>query len=559
MATVIRNGQSIRRIRNDYPSWGDTGQFRSGYSSSQLDAGFVYFEPIYDATLNGETIDSAVLILPRIAGGYSYTQTLEITLRDDNVAFDSITWNYQPTLLGAGEKNPTDWGNTAGDRYFDVTSLIQWIVDNHSDCRVVRVGRNTNTKTGSYDLKVFGTTASDYRIAITHSSAVAAPDAPTGVVARWAAANTVDVSWQNTSTGGAYTSVTVQRSSGGAYANLAAGTGLAPGTTAFTDSTATDGTTYTYKIVATNGTGSATSAASNSVGTAYVVTFTNVPSGCSVKVVKGAASEFANRTTSSTVYLDCCLLADNFDSATVYSLPDAAGAALCQLTSGIGYADTLDVGGLGADSLHLMAVTLPAGTPSSAIDITPSTVAIASDGTFIAHADTAAEVHAATDVAVSGDTKATITGHTASLTLDLTAAVKTAVFDATLSATNFESAVHTDWTGFAVTASVSMTATNESITHSNWVKIGPLFFFDIRFTVDIGGTLSFGLYLVMPVSAPSVAILTGSTGLALADSTTGSWIGDGTNANVIVITKYGSGNYTSGTKAIRASGFYRWA
>jgi hypothetical protein len=106
-----------------------------------------------------------------------------------------------------------------------------------------------------------------------------------------------------------------------------------------------------------------------------------------------------------------------------------------------------------------------------------------------------------------------------------------------------------------VTASGSMSATDEATTYYSFKQIGPYVFF--RFTVTLGGTASNTVYLTLPVDASSAANLGSETGFGRCSEGDCFWTGDGSNDNVIAIVKQDSSNYATGSgKVFRISGFY---
>ncbi|MGI5892099.1 MAG: hypothetical protein ACOX7H_05090 [Bacillota bacterium] len=178
MATCNKTGLNICEIDSQYKDQSNTGSCDVGrYSSSKVNNCFFNFDSINDEIPAGSVINSATLRLAQVSGGYSLEENILITLRSGN--WGAFTWNSQPGLAATGLTVQLS-GTSAGDRSFNVTSLIQWIVDNNSPAHIFKLERVPNTTSGSSDAKRFSTTASNHDLLITYTPPTA-PSAPTNL------------------------------------------------------------------------------------------------------------------------------------------------------------------------------------------------------------------------------------------------------------------------------------------------------------------------------------------------------------------------------------------
>ncbi len=176
MATLNKTGLNICEIDSQYPTQNETGSCDVGrYSSSKVNNCFFNFDSVNDEIPAGSIINSATLRLAQVSGGYSLEQDILITLRSGN--WGAFTWNSQPALAATGLTVALT-GTSAGDRSFNVTALIQWIVNNNSSAHIFKLERVPNTTSGSNDAKRFSTTAANHDLLITYTPPTA-PTAPT--------------------------------------------------------------------------------------------------------------------------------------------------------------------------------------------------------------------------------------------------------------------------------------------------------------------------------------------------------------------------------------------
>lgn len=175
MATLNKTGLNICEIDSQYPSQSNTGSCDVGrYSSSKVNNCFFNFDSVNDEIPAGSVINSATLRLAQVSGGYSLSENILITLRFGD--WGSFTWNSQPALAATGLTIALS-GTGAGDRSFNVTGLIQWIVNNNSPAHIFKLERVPNTTSGSNDAKRFSTTASTHDLLIDYTPPTA-PSAP---------------------------------------------------------------------------------------------------------------------------------------------------------------------------------------------------------------------------------------------------------------------------------------------------------------------------------------------------------------------------------------------
>lgn len=137
----------------------------------------------------GATVVSAYFRPTQVAGGYAALANMNISLRDG--AWGAFTWNSQPVVSAAPVVPVTLAGTTAGVRTFNITTLIQWMVDNHSTDHILKLSRQPDNTTGSPDAKRFSPTASAHTIEVNYTAQSAVTVAlPT----TWATQGSVSVS-----------------------------------------------------------------------------------------------------------------------------------------------------------------------------------------------------------------------------------------------------------------------------------------------------------------------------------------------------------------------------
>jgi hypothetical protein len=178
LATCNKTGLNICEIDSQYKDQSNTGSCDCGrYSSSKVNNCFFNFDSINDEIPAGSVINSATIRLAQVSGGYSLEENILITLRSGS--WGAFSWNSQPAIAATGLTVQLS-GTSAGDRSFNVTSLIQWIVDNNSPAHIFKLERVPNTTSGSNDAKRFSTTASNHDLLITYTPPTA-PGAPTSL------------------------------------------------------------------------------------------------------------------------------------------------------------------------------------------------------------------------------------------------------------------------------------------------------------------------------------------------------------------------------------------
>ncbi len=176
---LVRYPLSLRgrqHLRLD-PSQSNTGSCDCGRYTGKVNNCFFNFDSVNDEIPAGSVINSATLRLAQVSGGYSLEENILITLRSGN--WGAYTWNSQPVLAATGLTVQLS-GTSAGDRSFNITALIQWIVDNNSSSHIFKLERVPNTTSGSNDAKRFSTTASTHDLLITYTPPTA-PGAPTSL------------------------------------------------------------------------------------------------------------------------------------------------------------------------------------------------------------------------------------------------------------------------------------------------------------------------------------------------------------------------------------------
>lgn len=257
MTQLIKTCLAIVEIDSQYPTTTETGSCDCGYYTGKVNNCFFDFDALNALLPAGCHIDSAYLKLAQIAGGYAQLQNINITLRSG--AWGAFTWNSQPADTGAGTLARTLTGSSAGTRSFDVTTLLQWIVDNASTSHIFKLARNPNTTTGSLDAKRFSATFGNHTLEINYTEA---PTGPTIGTATRVSDAQATIGWTNNATAGApYTSLVVWRSTdAGTHVQIAT---IGPTATSYTDTTTAANHRYDYIVVAYNSAGSAQSDVSN--------------------------------------------------------------------------------------------------------------------------------------------------------------------------------------------------------------------------------------------------------------------------------------------------------
>jgi hypothetical protein len=257
MSQLIKTCLAIVEIDSEYPTTTETGSCDCGYYTGKVNNCFFDFDHVEDELPAGCHIDSAYLKVAQVSGGYIHQQNIDITLRSGS--WGAFTWNSQPADTGAGTLARTLTGSSAGTRSFDVTTLLQWIVDNTDVSHIFKLARNPNTTTGSLDAKRFSTTAGNHTLEINYTEA---PTAPTIGTATRVSDTQATIAWTNNPAAtGPYASLVVWRSTdAGTHVQLATLAGTA---TSYTDTTTTANHRYDYIIVAVNSAGSTQSGVSN--------------------------------------------------------------------------------------------------------------------------------------------------------------------------------------------------------------------------------------------------------------------------------------------------------
>jgi hypothetical protein len=174
LATCNKTGLNICEIDSQYPTQSNTGSCDCGRYTGKVNNCFFNFDSVNDEIPAGSVVNSATLRLAQVSGGYSLEEDILITLRSGN--WGAFTWNSQPALAATGLTVQLS-GTSAGDRSFNVTALIQWIVNNNSSAHIFKLERVPNTTSGSNDAKRFSTTASSHDLLITYTPPTA-PGAP---------------------------------------------------------------------------------------------------------------------------------------------------------------------------------------------------------------------------------------------------------------------------------------------------------------------------------------------------------------------------------------------
>lgn len=177
MATCNKTGINICEIDSQYATQSNTGSCDCGRYTGKVNNCFFNFDSVNDEIPAGSIINSATLRLAQVSGGYSLEENILITLRSGN--WGAFTWNSQPALAATGLTVQLS-GTSAGDRSFNVTALIQWIVNNNSSAHIFKLERVPNTTSGSNDAKRFSITASTHDLLIDYTPPTA-PGAPTSL------------------------------------------------------------------------------------------------------------------------------------------------------------------------------------------------------------------------------------------------------------------------------------------------------------------------------------------------------------------------------------------
>jgi hypothetical protein len=336
MTELLKTAQDFCEISSKYPTSSITGEADLGYkytagwweenplwyepdiwhpATYELHGLFFDFDSINDEIPAGSHIDSAYLGLTQIAGGNATTLNFYLTLRSG--AWGNFTWNSQPADAGAGTQAAYLYGTTAGVRAFTVTGLIQWIVDNNNASHILRLVRNPNTISGSSDKKMFSITVGNHQLVINYTEL---PVAPTIGMAARVSDTQATAAWTNAGSGGTYASLSILRSTDGeSYVQIASG--LAASATGYTDTTVVANHSYSYKAVATNSAGTATSGASNTIYT----TPATPTIGTATKTGATAATVTWEDNANSEEYFEVSRTNDGGENWTVLSATIAAG------------------------------------------------------------------------------------------------------------------------------------------------------------------------------------------------------------------------------------------
>jgi hypothetical protein len=168
MATLTKTGLNVCEIDSQYKDQSNTASCDVGrYSSVKVNNCFINFNGINDEIPQGSVINSAVLRLAQVSGGYTLGESLKITLRTGG--WGAFTWNSQPAAAAAGAETAGISGTGVGDRDFSVKGLVQWLVDNNSTAHIFKVERVPNDTSGSSDAKRFSTTPGDHALIIDYT------------------------------------------------------------------------------------------------------------------------------------------------------------------------------------------------------------------------------------------------------------------------------------------------------------------------------------------------------------------------------------------------------
>jgi hypothetical protein len=178
MATLVRTGLNVCEIDSQNPNQISTSSCDCGRYTSKVNNCFFNFDTINSVVVAGSVVSSAVLRLAQVSSDYSRELPIRIKLCAGN--WGSYTWNSQPADAGAGSVDVSLSGSGAGDREFNVTSLVQWIVNNNSGAHIFKLERFPNDMSGSGDAKSFSTTAGNHQLTVEYT-APTAPSPPTGL------------------------------------------------------------------------------------------------------------------------------------------------------------------------------------------------------------------------------------------------------------------------------------------------------------------------------------------------------------------------------------------
>ena len=266
MTQVILHANETGTVKSDQPSSIDLAMLRAGHWSGLVrNAYFVLEDGPAEVVPAGAHIDSATFYFQSDDGG-GYTATLAgLIIFCDNTGRDFYETSWNNPLPAYGSSTAVSiYGVNNNYRSVSLTARVQALIDNaKTGVRTLKLYRNPNTNTGTYDGKYFDLTHSDHYLVINYTEP---PAAPTIGAAERVSDTQATIGWTNAVTGGPYASINILRSTdGGDYVQIASG--LAASATSYTDSTISLNHYYAYKAVGVNTAGSATSDASNTIYT----------------------------------------------------------------------------------------------------------------------------------------------------------------------------------------------------------------------------------------------------------------------------------------------------
>lgn len=178
MALVTKTCLAISEQDSSNVNEVNTGSCDCGkYTSSQVNNCCFNFDSINTLIPVGSVVSSAIFTVAKVSGGYSLAETIVICMVSGG--YWAFTWadftNAIKEKIGPTTSVSVS-GTGSATLTFDITSLIQWIVNNASDTHIFKFERNPNlASSGSQDAKRFSTTAGNHKIDITYT----APTAPT--------------------------------------------------------------------------------------------------------------------------------------------------------------------------------------------------------------------------------------------------------------------------------------------------------------------------------------------------------------------------------------------
>lgn len=152
------------RTRSNYPSTQTADVLNCGLFSGRTERGYLQFPAL--STIYGETIDEAYLVLNQASGGYVSTLTFTISLMQDTYSWSNISYNNQPTAAST-KTGRTLYGTSAGDRWYDVTTIVQAVADNSYTYTIWELLRTSSTTT---DGKIFSTSYGNHKLVIVYSA-----------------------------------------------------------------------------------------------------------------------------------------------------------------------------------------------------------------------------------------------------------------------------------------------------------------------------------------------------------------------------------------------------